>query len=88
MNYFDTYLIFRDFGFGKSNMEELIREEILQFMNHLEPELNQPISLSNKFNISVINGLWTIMTGKRYNLVRFCYFHLIGFSRIILQSSG
>ena len=63
------YIIFRDFGFGKSNMEELIREEILQFMNHLDTELNQPISLSHKFNISVVNSLWTIMTGKRHNLV-------------------
>jgi hypothetical protein len=50
-------------------MEELIHEEVLQFTEHLDKELNQTLNVRNKFNISVINGLWTIIAGKRYNLV-------------------
>jgi len=61
-------LISRDFGFGKSSMEELINEEVLQFSAELDKHLNQPISVKNKFNISVINGLWTIIAGKRFEL--------------------
>jgi hypothetical protein len=64
--------IHRDFGFGKSSMEELIQDEVLQFMEHLDQELDEPISVRNKFNISIINGLWTIIAGKRFRLV-ICY---------------
>ena len=52
-------------------MEELIHEEVLQFNEHLDKELDEPISVRNKFNISVINGLWSIIAGKRYNLVSY-----------------
>ncbi len=52
-------------------MEELIHEEVLQFNEQLDKELDEPISVRNKFNISVINGLWSIIAGKRYNLVRY-----------------
>jgi hypothetical protein len=50
-------------------MEDLIHDEVVQFTSHLDKELNQPIQVRNMFNISVINGLWTIIAGKRYNLV-------------------
>jgi hypothetical protein len=50
-------------------MEELLHEEVLQFAEQLDKDLGQPINVRTKFNISVINGLWTIMAGKRYNLV-------------------
>ena len=63
------HCVFRDFGFGKSSMEELIHEEILYFHQQLDRELDQPVDLKHKFNISVINGLMSIMTGKRYELV-------------------
>jgi hypothetical protein len=52
-------------------MEELIHEEVLQFNEQLDKELDEPISVRNKFNISVINGLWSIIAGKRYNLVSY-----------------
>ena len=51
-------------------MEELIHEEVLQFNQQLDKDLDHPISVRNKFNISVINGLWSIIAGKRYDLVR------------------
>ena len=63
------FLLFRDFGFGKSSMEELIHEEILNFNQQLDRELDQPIDVKHKFNIAVVNGLMSIMTGKRYDLV-------------------
>jgi hypothetical protein len=54
-------------------MEELIHEEVLQFNQQLDKDLDQPISVRTKFNISVINGLWSIIAGKRYDLVRGVY---------------
>jgi hypothetical protein len=39
-------------------MEELIHEEVLQFTEHLDKELNQTLNVRNKFNISVINGFY------------------------------
>jgi hypothetical protein len=76
-------------------MEELIHEEVLQFNEQLDKELDEPISVRNKFNISVINGLWSIIAGKRYNLVSCNLFlkillreRMTGFGVILKQSRG
>lgn len=63
--------LFRDLGFGKSTMEELIRVEVVQLLESLTKEVGQPVQMNNRFNISIINALWTIITGKRHDLVEF-----------------
>jgi hypothetical protein len=50
-------------------MEELIRAEVVQLLESLEKEVGHPIPMANRFNISIINALWTIITGKRHDLV-------------------
>ena len=50
-------------------MEEMVHDEVLAFCENLDKNLGQPISLNHKFNISVVNSLWRIMTGKRSSLV-------------------
>lgn len=50
-------------------MEELIRVEVVQLLESIEKEVGQPVHMANRFNISIINALWTIITGKRHDLV-------------------
>ena len=58
----------RDFGLGKSSMEELIHEEIRQLFEQLDKQINQPLTMSLIFNVSVLNALWTLLTGSRLPL--------------------
>lgn len=59
----------RDFGFGKSGMEALIHDEILELFQHLDKDLGQPVTPSTTFNISVLNSLWRTLTGSRMVLM-------------------
>ena len=49
-------------------MEELIHEEILQLFNKLDNQINLPLSMSLIYNVSVVNALWTIISGTRQGL--------------------
>ncbi len=49
-------------------MEDLILEEVQQFCGLLDQRLDEPISVRNIFNISVVNALWTLIAGKRFEL--------------------
>merc|ERR1712241_1602241 len=55
-------------GFGKSSMESLIHLEVNALNDALSKDVEKPIDLKNKFNISVINALWTLISGRRYEL--------------------
>ncbi|XP_059087981.1 cytochrome P450 2C15-like [Tigriopus californicus] len=58
----------KDFGFGKASMEILINEELIQFMDYLEEQSQSgPIAVANMFNISVLNILWQIVAGQRFD---------------------
>lgn len=57
----------RDFGFGKKSMEGLMMEEIKELVASFRREVGQPIVTQNKFNIAVLNALWTILTGQRFD---------------------
>ena len=46
----------REFGFGKSTMDELMHREILELFSHLDSQVDQTIQLSHTFNISIVNG--------------------------------
>jgi hypothetical protein len=49
-------------------MESLIHLEVNALNESLSKTIGQPIDLKNKFNISVINALWTLISGTRYEL--------------------
>ena len=51
-------------------MEELIQEEILQLFNKLDNQINLPLSMNLIYNISVVNALWTIISGTRQGLLK------------------
>ncbi len=48
----------RDFGFGKSSMENLFLEEIAKLNRKLGANVGQPIDLNGIMNVSIVNALW------------------------------
>lgn len=58
----------KDFGFGKASMEILINEEVVQFMEYIDEQSQSgPIAVANMFNIAVLNILWQIVAGQRFD---------------------
>ena len=59
----------RDFGFGKSSMEEMINEEMEYFCTYMDEESSSKgvINVQSLFNIAVLNILWRIVAGERYD---------------------
>ena len=49
-------------------MESLIHLEVNALNDALSKDVEKPIDLKNRFNISVINALWTLISGRRYEL--------------------
>ena len=55
----------RDFGFGKTSMENLIQEEIEKCMEVLGGEVGKTTQIGLKMNIAILNALWAILTGEK-----------------------
>ncbi|CAL8092016.1 unnamed protein product [Orchesella dallaii] len=58
----------RDFGFGKESMEGMLIHELQDLQNALRMDIGHPVDLSGVFNASVLNSLWHIVTGNRFEL--------------------
>ncbi|CAG7732547.1 unnamed protein product [Allacma fusca] len=56
----------RDFGFGKMAGEELIMFEVNDLLSKFSKDVGNPVSLSKTFNMAILNILWRITTGNRY----------------------
>ncbi|CAL8126604.1 unnamed protein product [Orchesella dallaii] len=57
----------RDFGFGKSYMEQLVLEEVQEVIERFRKTKGKSVSdLKSVFVLAVINSLWTILTSKRF----------------------
>ena len=57
----------RDFGFGKSSMEEMIRDECLCLAERLRSMDGLEVDTKQLFNLSVMNILWRMISGSRYS---------------------
>ena len=57
----------RDFGFGKSSMEDLILDEAKELIADLKAEIatKDAVTINERFNLTIVNSLWKIITGKR-----------------------
>lgn len=49
-------------------MEEKIYEETREFIDILKTRCSQPLFMHNIFDVSVINGLWAMMAGQRFEI--------------------
>ena len=55
----------RDFGFGKTSMEDTLLDEVEKLCNEYSKYAGSPVCLDNTMNLSVINSLWAILTGEK-----------------------
>lgn len=58
----------RDFGFGKTSMEDSLLLEVKKLQDYLITKVDQPIDLNRTTNISIVNALWGILVGERLEL--------------------
>ena len=59
----------REFGFGKTNMESLIDHEVQSMLADMKQKLEDSgrvFHFKNYFNIPLINTLWWILAGARF----------------------
>ena len=58
----------RDFGFGKSSMEDLLQAELEKLCHKFTDLVGTDLDLTTAFNVSVANSVWSILTGERLEL--------------------
>ena len=46
-------------------MENMILDEVAELVDRLKKEGGKPVVTQNRFNIAVLNALWTIISGER-----------------------
>ena len=61
-----TLRTLRDFGFGKVGMEEMINEEVAHFNEEIRKAEGEPFDFINKFNLPILNALWRMLVGERF----------------------
>ena len=63
-----TLRVLRDFGFGKSSMEDSILDEVDKLCEEISKFNDKELDIGLKMNISILNSLWSILTGERLPL--------------------
>ena len=60
----------RDLGFGKTSIEDQMMDEVRDLIRDIEDSARSDskgiVDMSNTFQVSVVNILWAIVAGKRY----------------------
>jgi len=62
-----TLRTLRDFGFGKTGMEGMIKEEVTMFIEEIKKTEGDPFDFRSKFNLPILNALWRITAGQRFD---------------------
>ncbi|XP_066254630.1 uncharacterized protein [Euwallacea similis] len=57
----------RNFGFGRKAMEEKIHIECEALVKHLRENCGKPVFMHNAFAIYVLNALWAMIAGQRFD---------------------
>ena len=60
-----VHRVLKDFGFGRTSLEETMLDESHHLVDHLLKLENKPLDLLSIFNVSVLNILWKIVGSKR-----------------------
>ena len=63
-----TLRVLRDFGFGKSSMEDTILDEVDKLCEEISKFNGKELDIGLKMNISILNSLWSILTGEKLPL--------------------
>ena len=79
----------RDFGFGKSEMEDTLLDEIEKLCNEYKKFVGKPVCLDNTLNLSIVNSLWAILVGEKLPLNDPKILKIVtSFNKIVKESSG
>ncbi|XP_023347481.1 cytochrome P450 2C15 [Eurytemora carolleeae] len=78
----------KDFGFGKSSMEEMIQHEALKLCTYLHKTSGQPTHLDSYLNISIVNALWKILVGEELDVENPSHLETINIINKLVRSSG
>jgi len=62
-----TLRTLRDFGFGKTGMEEMIQEEVSLFKACINKNKGEPFDFINQYNLPILNALWRVTSGERFD---------------------
>jgi cytochrome P450 len=63
-----TLKVLKDFGFGKSSMEDTLVEEVDKFCKQIKKSIGIAVNPGLKMNISILNALWGMITGEKLPL--------------------
>ncbi|KAJ8922282.1 hypothetical protein NQ315_004221 [Exocentrus adspersus] len=58
----------RHFGLGRKEMEEKIQEETRCLMDVFKSQCSEPIFMHTAFDVSVLNVLWAMIAGRRFDI--------------------
>ncbi|XP_068896333.1 methyl farnesoate epoxidase-like [Tenebrio molitor] len=58
----------KNFGLGRKEMEEKIQDETRDLISMFKKQCSQPIWMHTAFDVSVLNVLWAMMAGERFNI--------------------
>ncbi|XP_045450914.1 farnesoate epoxidase-like [Melitaea cinxia] len=58
----------KNFGYGSHTMESNISEECRALIELRMSETGKPVTVNHMFDVSVVNILWKLVAGKRYDL--------------------
>ena len=58
----------RDFGFGKTEMEDTVLDEVEKLCQEISKNVGMPTCLDNALNLSIVNVLWAILVGEKLPL--------------------
>ena len=60
--------VLRDFGFGKSTLEETINVETGHLFDVLKKNTGKPFNFDYYINVATLNVVWSIVAGKNVTL--------------------
>ena len=63
-----TLRVLKDFGFGKASMEDTIMDEVEKLCDEVRKFAGKPFNLQRRVNISVLNALWSLLVGEKFQL--------------------
>ena len=63
-----TLRALKDFGFGKASMEDTIMDEVDKLCDEVKKFVGQPFNLQRRVNVSVLNALWSLLVGEKFQL--------------------
>ncbi|XP_076048586.1 cytochrome P450 2L1-like isoform X1 [Oratosquilla oratoria] len=58
----------KDFGMGKTSLEDTIIPEVNQLINEISKQEGEPMEISNALNVSILNIIWKLVADRRYNI--------------------